>query len=175
MQQIHGINLLQRLPATLNQEEIHQEERREVTPRKHISISEINIASDERREERQHEIPEPIRTRRERHADSSIPIGKHLRNASPNEGTPRHGKTDDKQTSENDHDRPCCLRSRGFGYCAFEDELAYRREDQETHALPEGANVEGFTATAAAREPDAEECGADVDAAEDHGRDVGVI
>ena len=48
-------------------------------------------------------------------------------------------------------------------------------EDEEAHELPEGGDVEGFAAAEVPRHPDAEDGGADVDAAEDHGGYVGVV
>lgn len=48
-------------------------------------------------------------------------------------------------------------------------------EDEEAHELPEGGDVEGFAAAKVARHPDAEDGGADVDAAENHGCYVGVV
>lgn len=57
----------------------------------------------------------------------------------------------------------------------FEDELADGGEDDKAHALPEGGDVEGFAAGELAGHGDAEESGADVDAAEDHGGYEGVV
>lgn len=58
MQEIHGIDLLQTLPVALDEEEIHHQCRNKVTGRKNVTVREADFVSDERREEREVEIPE---------------------------------------------------------------------------------------------------------------------
>lgn len=175
MQEIHLIHLLQRLPTTLNQKEENHKERRKVTARKDISISVLDISSDEGRKEREHEIPEPICGRRERHPHRSVAIREYLRNASPDQRAPGGSEAHDEEAREHDHDGARRLRGRGAGGGVFELELADRGEDEEAHELPEGGDVEGFPTPEVPRHPDAHDGGADVDTAEDHGGYVGVV
>lgn len=174
MHQVHRIDLLQRPAAALDQEEIHHGEGRQVAAREHVAVRVLDVARDERREEREHEVPEPVRRRRHGHRDRAVPVREHLADARPHERAPRGREADDEEAREHDHHGARRLRRGGALRGLFEDELPHRREDEETHALPERRDVQRFAPPEVARHVDAEERGADVDAAEDHGGHVRV-
>lgn len=58
MQKIHGIDLLQTLPAALNQEEINHKCCNKVTACEDVTICEADLIRDERGEESEVKVPE---------------------------------------------------------------------------------------------------------------------
>lgn len=83
MKEIHGINLLESLTAGLDEEEEHDEKCGQIAACKNIAIGKLDIVGDERSEESQHEVPEPVGGCAEGHGDGTIAVGEHLADACP--------------------------------------------------------------------------------------------
>ena len=165
---IHRINLLQRPPLRLADEEIHNQHRREITPRKHIPILESDIRNDKRCEERYQEIPYPVRRRHQRHAASAVMRREQLAHDAPDDGPPRRGITRDEGTRKDNHGLPRSRSKRRIGI--IERKGADGGEDQETDRHADAADDESPAAAEALHDVEAEEGHAEVDAPEDHGR-----
>lgn len=164
---IHRIDLLQRPPLRLAHEEIHNQDSREIAPRKNISVLEPNIANDEGREERDEEVPRPIRRGDERHAAGAVVRGEELADDAPDNGAPGGGVGDDEEAREDDHG----LAGGGGvgGGFAVERKGADGGEDEEVDRHADTAYDEGSAAAETLHDVEAEEGHAEIDAAEDHG------
>ena len=63
---IHDVDVLEREVRRLVQEQVHDDRAREVACREDETVAVLDGLHDERREEREQEVPQPVRRRRER-------------------------------------------------------------------------------------------------------------
>ena len=170
---IHRVNLLQRPSLRLAHEEIHNQDSREIAPRKHISVLEPDIANDEIREERNQKIPRPIRRRDESHAARAVVRREKLADDAPDNGAPGGGVEGDEEAGEDDHGLAGGGRVGGGG--VVEGKGADGGEDEEAGRHADAADDEGAAAAEPLHDVEAEKGHAEVDAAEDHGCHEAVV
>lgn len=72
---IHRINLLERLPLPLIQEEVHDDRSQEVTAGKDVAVAEVNGARDEGGEEGNEKVPGPVAGGGEGHCCGAVAGG----------------------------------------------------------------------------------------------------
>jgi len=109
MHQVHGVNLLQGLSIRLNEEEVDGERSQQITSSKDVAVSEADTVGDERREEAEVEVPEPVAGRAVRDGLGSVATRVHLCDASPCHWSPGGGEGGDEEAGEDDHDVTGCL------------------------------------------------------------------
>lgn len=83
MNHVHGIDLLERTVLGLDHEEVNDEEENEAGHSKDKSVEIVDIVGDQRREERDEEVEEPVRGSGECHADRAVTGGVQFANNGP--------------------------------------------------------------------------------------------
>lgn len=86
---VHPVELLEGTAATFDDEEIDDEDGDEQTAGKDIPVGEVDLVGDERGEETDQEVPEPIGGGGQGHTLSTVLGGEELRSDSPDHGAPR--------------------------------------------------------------------------------------
>ena len=173
LQHIHLIDLLQRPPLALNHREEDHDARDGIAGREDVPVAEIDVPDDERREEGQHEVPEPVRGGGERHGFRAVARGVELAGDGPDHGAPGGGEAEDEEGGEDDHGFAGGRGAAGVG--AVEGEVPDGGEDQEADEHPGGARHEGLAAAVVLDDVEPIEGGAEVDAVEDHLRHEGIV
>ena len=59
-QDVHHVHFFERLAFTFDDAEVDDQNRDEETPREDVSVREVDVARDERSEESNEEVPEPV-------------------------------------------------------------------------------------------------------------------
>ena len=85
---VHPVELLEGTAATFDDEEIDDEDGDEQTARKDIPVGEVDLVGDERGEEPDQEVPEPVGGGGQGHTLGAVLGGEELRGDSPDHGAP---------------------------------------------------------------------------------------
>ena len=73
--EVHGVNLLESAALAFHDKEVDQQHTDQVAACEHIAVQEVDVASDEGREECDQEVPEPVAGRAKGHALGPISSG----------------------------------------------------------------------------------------------------
>lgn len=164
---VHGVDLLQRPPLRLADEEEHNQHGGEIAPGKDISVLELDVPDDERGEERDEEIPGPVGRGDQCHAAGAVVGREQLADDAPDDGAPCGGVEGDEEAGEHDHGR--AGGGGGDGVGIVERKGADGGEDQEIDCHADTADDQSPATAEALHDVETKESHAEVDAAEDHG------
>ena len=104
VEDVHGVDLLEGAALGLVDEEEDNEDSEEAAGSEDVTVAEVDGVVDEGGEEGDEEVPGPVGSGGDSHADSAVAEGVHLTTDGPDDGTPGGGETDNEQTGEDDHD-----------------------------------------------------------------------
>jgi hypothetical protein len=170
---VHGIDLLEGAVFALDDGKVHQAGGEKETAGEDVAHAEVDGAGDEGSEEGQQEVPQPVGRGGQRHAARAILGRIQLGDDGPHHGAPGRGEAEDEQAGEDDHGGAGGLGV--LGVTPVEGEVADRGEHHEAYEHPQGAANEGLAAAKVLDHVQAQEGGAEVDAAQDHLRHVAVL
>ena len=88
---------------SFNDEEVDNKTTEEVTSCKDISVAEVDVFGDERREESEKEIPEPVAGGGQGHSLGSVARGEDFCHDGPDHGTPSCSETKNEKTGKDNH------------------------------------------------------------------------
>ena len=170
---IHCINLLQRPPLRLADEEIHNQDGSEIAPGKHVTVLEPDVPDDEGREEGDEEIPRPVGGRDERHAARAVVRREELADDAPDDGSPGRGVKGNEEAGEDDHGGAGGWGGGRVGVVEREGANGCKYEEVDGHT--DAAHDEGPSTAKTLHYVEAKEGHAKVDTAKDHGSHKAVV
>jgi hypothetical protein len=163
---VHSIDLLQGAPLTLNDEEVDQDSRDEITGGEDIAEAEVDLFYNKRGEEGEQEVPEPVARGAESHSLCAIAGWVQFAGDGPDHGAPGGGETENEESGEDNHNDP--RRVVGMWRVLMQREMAYGREDHEADEHPDAAGDQRLTSAVVFDNVEAVEGGPEVDAVQDH-------
>ena len=142
---VHPVKLLQRPAPALNDEEVDDKGRDKHAAREHITVGKVDGTRDERREETDQEVPQPVRGNGQSHTLGTVLGGVQLRSDGPDHRSPGHRVTGNVDTREEDH---TLTRGGGqLGVLHIEDEVTDRSKDHEAEEQPQCTHNQGLATT----------------------------
>ena len=171
VQHVHGVDFLEGTALGLVDEEEHDEDGGETASSKYIAVAKVNRVGDERREERDEEVPGPVGGRRDSHAGGAVAERVHLTADGPDDGTPGRGEADDEEAGEDDHGDTGGVRGR----VGVQHLVADGGPDHEADEHPCGTDHETVTAAVVLDHVQTGQSHPEVDGTEDDGGHVGVV
>ena len=100
---IHVVKFLEGATFALDHKEVNNEDTSEQAAGEDVTVGEIDRAGDERRKERDEEVPRPVRGGRQGHALGAILGREQLGNNGPDHRAPRHSISGDEEAGHNNH------------------------------------------------------------------------
>ena len=137
---VHVVELLEGTALAFDDEEVHDEDAREETAGKHVTVPEVDGAGDEGREETDQEVPGPVGRGGNGHTLGTVLGGEQFGDNGPDHGAPGHCVGRDEQTGHDNHS----LTGAGgvLRVLAVQHKMAERREDHEHDKHPGGTEDE---------------------------------
>jgi hypothetical protein len=170
---VHGIQFLQSPALALQHEEIHNGSCRQVAAGEDVSILEVDGFGNEGREERDEEVPDPVRCGRQGHALRTVATRVQLPGDCPHHGTPRCGETKDEEAGK-DNQGSTCSGCR-CGVILVQGERSNRGKYHEADKHPDRSGDERLATTVMLDKIEADEGDAEIDSVENHLGDVRVV
>ena len=165
----YHVNALKRKVGRLVQEEVDNDGTRQVARREDETVTELDGTGDERREEGNEEVPEPVAGGGNGGLLGTRARGEGLTDENPDTGRPGHGVAENEQTCRHNHEladalvRGRVLSSTGGG------------EDEQPNGLPDTAEDKRDTTSEGLHDVETAERAAEVDSTENDLRDEGIV
>jgi hypothetical protein len=170
VEDVHGVDLLKGPALGLVDEEEDNEDSEEAASSEDVTVAEVDGVGDEGGEERDEEVPGPVGSSSNTHADSAVLEGVHLTTDSPDNRTPGGGESDNEEAGEHNHNNTSGV----VGRVGVQDLVADRGPDQEADEHPSGTVHQTLAATVVLDNVKTGKGHTEVDSTEDDGGDVGV-
>ena len=87
---VHPVEFLEGTATTFDDTEVDDEDSKEETPGEHVTVGKVDFVGDERREESNQEIPQPVGCGGQRHTLSTVFRGEKLSSNCPDHRAPCH-------------------------------------------------------------------------------------
>lgn len=168
---VHGVDLLEGAALGLVDEEEDNEDGSEAAGCEDIAIAEVDGTVDEGSEEGDEEVPGPVGSGGNTHADSAVLEGIHLTTDGPDDGTPGGGETNNEEASEDNHGDTGGVGSR----VGVDDLVTNGGPDHEADEHPASTVHQTLAAAEVFDDVETRESHTEVDSTQNDGGNVGVV
>ena len=167
---VHGVDLLKGPALGLVDEEEDNEDGEEAASSEDVTVTEVDGVGDEGGEEGDEEIPGPVGSSGNTHADSAVLEGVHFTTDSPDNRTPGGGEADNEEAGEDNHNNTGGV-VRGV---TVQDLVTDSGPDHEADEHPSSTVHQTLAATVVLDNVETGKGHTEVDGTEDDGGDVRV-
>lgn len=170
VEDVHGVDLLEGPALGLVDEEEDNENGEEAAGSEDVTVAEVDSVGDEGSEEGDQEVPGPVGSGSDTHADSAVLEGVHLTTDGPDNRTPGGGEADNEEASEDNHGNTGGVR----GGVGVQDLVADGGPDHEADEHPSATVHQTLAATIVLDDVQTGQGHTEVDSTENDGGDVRV-